>query len=328
MEKKLSFVLPIYNVEKYLPQCVDSILTQATQECEIILVDDGSPDNCGAICDGYQQKSNLIRVIHKANGGLSAARNSGLEIAEGRYVLFVDSDDYLEEGSVAKLLEWIDTTSADVAFLESRKVYPDGSWESMGEGLVREAIFGKNREEVLHFLATRPKFPASAWGKIYRRAFLQENRIEFPHDRRLSEDLIFSLNLFLAAESFDYLAFPYYCYRQAREGSITNNISPKYYFDTAMFVTEVAERFAKNQKAVSDMAQSALSFAAYEYSILLWHLLCMRDENWDRAYRFLKEYRWILRYGKNKKSRLVNAVVSVAGLRLTARVMDVYMSRR
>lgn len=328
MEKKLSFILPIYNVEAYLPQCVESILSQATQACEVILVDDGSPDGCGALCDAYAKKSNLVKVIHKANGGLSSARNAGLEPATGEYVLFVDSDDYLEEGAVSKILNWIDKTDADVAFLMSKKVYPDGTSEPMGESLIREEILGKTRDQVLSFLVTRPKFPASAWGKIYRRSFLLEHDLQFPHDRRLSEDLIYSLNLFLVAEKFDYLDFPYYCYRQARAGSITNNISAKYYFDTSLFVTEVAQRFSVGQKTTSQEGEYALSFAAYEYSILLWHLLCMKGEDWNRAYRFLKEYRWILKYGKNTKTKLVHTVSSILGLRMTARVMDVYMSRR
>ena len=84
MDKKLTFILPIYKVEAYLPQCVDSILSQATQDCEIILVDDGSPDGCGAICDRYAETSDIVSVIHKINGGLSDARNAGMEKATGR----------------------------------------------------------------------------------------------------------------------------------------------------------------------------------------------------------------------------------------------------
>ena len=152
MDKKLTFILPIYKVEAYLPQCVDSILSQATQDCEIILVDDGSPDGCGAICDRYAENHDIVSVIHKPNGGLSDARNAGMEKATGRYVLFVDSDDYLEPGSVEKLLSWIGSTDADIAFLHSRKVYPDGTSEDLGENLIREMNLGKSREAVLRFL--------------------------------------------------------------------------------------------------------------------------------------------------------------------------------
>ena len=327
MDKKLSFILPIYKVEAYLPQCVDSILSQATQDCEILLVDDGSPDGCGAICDAYAQKYEMIRVIHKENGGLSSARNAGFDQATGEYVLFVDSDDYIEPGSVEKLLRWIGSGGADVGFLLSRKVYPDGSSEPLGENLRREEICGKSRDQVLRYLATRPKFPASAWGKIYRRAFLMEHGFRYPDDRRLSEDLQYSLDLFLTADTFDYLDFPYYCYRQSRAGSICNTISPRYYFDTFRFVSDSADRFAENGKARDERSALALSFAAYEYAIRLWEMLELTGEDRQKAFAMLKQYRWVLRYGKSVRTRLVNLAVCILGLTGTAKLLDWYMKR-
>ena len=328
MDKKLSFILPIYKVEDYLPQCIDSILSQIGQESEIILVDDGSPDGCGAICDRYAADHENIRVIHKPNGGLSSARNAGFDAATGKYVLFVDSDDYIEEGSVAKILVWMDHTDADVAFLLSRKVYPDGSTELLGENLERSQIRGKSREAVLRYLASRPKFPASAWGKIYRRDFLVEQGFHYPHDRRLSEDLMYSLNLFLTAEKFDYLDFPYYCYRQNRAGSICNTINAKYYFDTFLFVTESADRFAEDRRAKDEISALALSFGAYEYAILLWQMLDLSGEDREKAKKMLKEYRWILSYGKSSRTRLVHLAVSLLGLEGTAKLLDWYMTRK
>ncbi len=328
MDKKLSFVLPIYNVEAYLPQCVDSILSQATEDCEIILVDDGSPDGCGAICDAYAEKENNIKVIHKPNGGLSSARNAGFDRAEGEYVLFVDSDDYIEPGSVEKILNWIDETDADVAFLLSRKVYPDGTSEPLGENLSRDAIYGKSRGEVLRYLAGQPKFPAGAWGKIYRRAFLLEHGIRYPDDRRLSEDLQYSLDLFLTAEKFDYLDFPYYCYRQNRAGSICNTISPRYYFDTFRFISDSADRFAENKKAKNETAALALSFAAYEYAIRLWEMGELSGEDREKAFRLLKQYRWVLSYGKSARTRMVDLAVKVLGLKGASKLLEGYMRRR
>ena len=328
MDKLLSFILPIYKVEAYLPQCVDSILSQMNPACEIILVNDGSPDGCGAICDGYAAKYENIQVIHKENGGLSSARNAGLEQAAGRYILFVDSDDYIEPGSVEKILAWIDSTDADVAFMLSRKVYPDGTSEPLGENLVRSEIRDRAPVEVLRFLASCPKFPASAWGKIYRRDFLVEHGFHYPHDRRLSEDLMYSLDLFLTAEKFDYLDFPYYCYRQNRAGSICNTVNARYYFDTFLFVTESAERFAENKKAKDEMSALALSFAAYEYAILVWQMLDLSGEDRKKAKAMLQQYRWVLSYGQSAKTRLVRTAVTLLGLDGAAKLLDWYMKRR
>lgn len=328
MDKKLSFVLPVYKVEKYLPQCLDSILTQATEECEAVLVDDGSPDNSGAICDAYAEKYPNVKVVHIPNGGNSAARNLGADMAEGKYICFVDSDDYIDPQSVDKLLDWINKSDADVCFLQAAKVFPDGKLVPLGEGMTAEGLRGKTREEALRFMAGCPKYPGGPWAKLLKREFLIRNNIRFPSDRRLCEDLFYTLDIYLAAESFDALDFPYYYYRQNVAGSITSTVTPRYYFDKARFVTYVAAEFSENQKPKDAVSESALSFAAYEYSILIWHLVEMTGEDGDRAYRFLKDYRWVLAYGKSTKTKLIHAAVSLLGLRLTARLLDAYMKNR
>lgn len=328
MAKKLSFIIPVYNVEAYLPQCLDSILSQCSEDCETILVDDGTKDASNAICDAYSLRYPNVKVIHKPNGGLSSARNAGLGLAEGRYVCFVDSDDYIEPGTVEKLLAWIEENDADICFLQASKVYPDGTSESLGEGLTAAGIRGKDALEVLDYLSSRPKFPASAWAKLYRRAFLEENGLRFPDDRRLSEDLDYSLNAFLTAKRFAVLDFPFYCYRQNRAGSITNSINARYYFDTALFVTETAHRFGADRKAAGTTQQYALSFAAYEYAILLWEMVLLTGEDREKAMDFLRQYRWVLRYGRTGKTRLVSAAVSLLGIRNAAKLLNVYMNSR
>ncbi len=328
MAKKLSFIVPVYNVEAYLPQCLDSILSQSTIDCETILVDDGTKDASNVICDEYSRRYSDVKVIHKANGGLSSARNAGMELATGKYVCFIDSDDYIEAGSVQKLLQWIDANDADICFLQTAKVYPDGSAQPMGEGLDPAMIRGLHTDKVLEHLSSRPKFPGSAWAKLLRRAFLEENGLRFPDDRRLSEDLMYCLNAFLAAKRFDALEFPFYCYRQNRAGSITNSVNARYYFDTALFVEETAQRFSADQKALHDTGVYALAFAAYEYSILLWERIFLTGENRERAYAFLKEYRWVLKYGRSSKTKLVNAVVSLLGIRAAAKILNIYMNSR
>ena len=102
---QISIIVPVYKVEKYINRCIDSILTQTFTDFELILVDDGSPDNCPAICDRYVSKDNRVKVIHKKNGGVSSARNSALDIAQGEYITFVDADDLLEQNALYALLD-------------------------------------------------------------------------------------------------------------------------------------------------------------------------------------------------------------------------------
>ena len=111
---KVSVIIPVYNVEKYLPRCIKSVLDQTYQDLEIILVDDGTKDNSGIMCDEYATKDNRIRVIHKENGGLSSARNSGIEIATGDAVFFLDSDDYLPTECIEKMVCLMEEKDADI----------------------------------------------------------------------------------------------------------------------------------------------------------------------------------------------------------------------
>ena len=116
----VSVIIPIYNVEKYIRQCIDSVLNQTYTQIEIILVDDGSPDNCGAICDEYAERDNRIKVIHKENGGLSDARNAGLAIAQGDFVYFLDSDDYLRKNeAIEELLAVCGIESSDIVYFDA-----------------------------------------------------------------------------------------------------------------------------------------------------------------------------------------------------------------
>ena len=127
---KVSIVVPIYNVEKYLEQCVDSIINQTLKEIEIILVDDGSPDNCPQMCDEYAKKDSRIKVVHKKNGGLSSARNAGIEVATGDYIGFVDSDDYIVNDATLKLETWIKEIDDkdDIVAVGAARVYPNGEY--------------------------------------------------------------------------------------------------------------------------------------------------------------------------------------------------------
>ena len=114
MQPKISVIIPVYKVEKYLDRCVNSVLNQTLKDIEVILIDDGSPDGCPAMCEEYKKKDNRVRVIHKENGGLGYARNSGLEIATGEYIAFVDSDDFIEEDMYESLYSDAIKYNADV----------------------------------------------------------------------------------------------------------------------------------------------------------------------------------------------------------------------
>lgn len=168
----ITIIVPVYNVEEYLDRCIDSVMNQTYQNIEIILVDDGSVDRSGAICDSYAKKDSRITVIHKENGGLSDARNEALNIAKGEYFAFVDSDDYLADDYVEYLYELLIQNEADISACEIKKVYSDT--EQLDECQENtEVISGRDALEC--FLYQRKVVP-NAVCKLYKREIFNEIR--------------------------------------------------------------------------------------------------------------------------------------------------------
>lgn len=175
----ISIIVPIYNVEKYLPKCIESIMTQTYENIEIILVDDGSTDNSGLICDEYKEKDSRIVVIHKKNGGLSDARNTGTETAKGEYVGFIDSDDYIDKTMYEKLYNAIKQNDADMSICSWVRVDEDGDEiivENESSPLKDEVINGEIA--LSKVLVNNGVFYVTAWNKLYKKDLVK--KIKFP----------------------------------------------------------------------------------------------------------------------------------------------------
>jgi len=212
---KLSYIIPVYNVEKYLRQCVDSILAQTMDDYEIILVDDGSPDNCPAICDEYKEKyPEVVKVIHKTNGGLASARNAGLEIAQGDYIFFVDSDDYLESDGIEKILCCAVENKVDVLH-NSFYCFNENTKEKTTSRIKfdNNRIYSHKEMEDEICLSNKKRFVIYVWRNLYRREFLMSNNIRFEEKLRMIEDAPFDTLAFTKAERFMVVDIPIYCYR-------------------------------------------------------------------------------------------------------------------
>lgn len=225
MGVKLSIVVPIYNVERYLRKCVDSLLNQdlLSDEYEIILVDDGSPDCCGWICEDYALHYGNIKVFHRENGGLSAARNSGIDIAKGKYIQFVDSDDYLEPNVLKGLVDKMESDNLDVLRFNYQNV--NGNYEVF-EPNKEGKLFVDYRDAVcdgLSFLTERLGFGCYAWQFVLRRELLTNCRFK---EGIYFEDTEWTPRLLLKAQrvtSIDLMVYNYL----SREGSITQTVDEK-----------------------------------------------------------------------------------------------------
>ena len=193
-EPQISVIVPVYNVKPYLRQCLDSIIGQTYRNLEIIIVDDGSTDGCGAICDEYAARDRRVTVFHTINGGLSAARNHGLEhISENsEFVLFVDSDDWIEKDAVQKLFSAINRYRADIAICRFWVERRGG--RGVSSSLDRTVILEK--EQILKYFATTPHISNVAWNKLYRRGVFSS--IRYPVGRAF-EDVATTYKLLAAA---------------------------------------------------------------------------------------------------------------------------------
>ena len=215
-DSELSIIVPIYNVEKYLRECVDSILNQTFTDFELILVDDGSPDGCPQICDAYAEQDNRVRVIHQKNDGLSAARNAGIEAARGNWLSFIDSDDFIAPDFLGKLYTAVKNANADCAICGIQLAKEDGKPLTTPDNMnVQEGVW--TGIDILNTMKKRANTPyLVAWNKIYRRELFQD--IRYPVGR-LNEDNFIFAELFHTARTVVCIAEPLYYYRQ-REGSI------------------------------------------------------------------------------------------------------------
>lgn len=317
----LSIIVPVYNVENYLPQCIESVLSSGFNEnCEMILVDDGSTDRSGKICDQYQTEN--ISVLHKENGGVSLARNTGLRCARGQYVTFIDSDDYVAERAVTNVLSALKRgITTDIIFLQADKVYPNGETRSIGDNINSEAIRGKEKLDVLKFLARQSRFSGSACTKLFKRSFLEHNDLLFPEGRNSGEDLLFVLKCVYLAQSYEAFDFPYYRYRQQRQGSTTNQASERNYQLIFSFLEDSAQLLTHEHHGIDFAADMCMSFATYEYCIQIWGLMSLLPDAQKRAIVQLKKYKWILDFAQSKKVKAVRLMVNIMGFRLASRTL-------
>ncbi len=318
MSKLLSIIVPIYNVEIYLEECLNSILNQFDKRVEIVLVDDGSKDKSGIIADSFVNEN--INVIHKTNGGLSSARNAGLNMASGEYIAFLDSDDRLSNGCIKIILDKIEKKQlGDMCFMQCSKFYSNDQFEDMNDGLSSDKFKGLDRFGIIKLLARQSKFTGSSCTKIYKKTFLTENNLHFPLDRRLSEDLGFVRDCIYYANTYSCLDCNYYEYRQERIGSITSEFTNKTFEGLQLFIDESINMFCLNKKATNRINKFLMSFVAYEYSVLLYDSSKSIYEK--SRFSYLKKQKWVLKYSKNKKIKMIYFLTKLLGIRITGKII-------
>lgn len=208
MDSLISVIVPIYNVEKYLDRCVDSIINQTYKNLEIVLVDDGSLDNCPKMCDDYAEKDSRIKVVHKENGGLSDARNAGMKVATGEYVSFIDSDDYVSLDFYETLLDTIVDNNSDIVECGVVKFYEDNSFDKNSDDL---KVTNYDTLDGLEGLINENPFKQHVWNKLYKSSIA----LDIPYEvGKLNEDEFWTYQIFGKAKKVTRIYKTMYYYFQ------------------------------------------------------------------------------------------------------------------
>ena len=221
----ISVIVPIYNVEDYLTKCLDSIVSQTYDNFEVILVDDGSTDQCPRMCDEYKERNSRFKVIHKSNGGVSSARNKGLDIAEGEYVLFVDSDDWLEPNMLEVLASTATETDADIVVCEHyNNTYNTETRSTISRNTYEKKVLVDNDDIFMHILAPSPRIRFEVWNKLYKREIIGKTRFK---EGQIYEDVSFQKEIFERVKKLVHIDCALYNYRTVRPGNTVSSFDKK-----------------------------------------------------------------------------------------------------
>ena len=324
-----SIIIPVYNIELYIKECIDSIVNQNFNDYEIILVDDGSNDGSGAICDEYQNKYKNIKVIHQANSGLSEARNEGLKIAKGDYIIFVDGDDYLNNKNALMLLSEKTNDNPEAILFGTNYYICKSNKYVPGVKLNNEKISTLNIEKQISYLVGNCKLQISAWIFCLSKKFIFNNSLFFKKGIK-SEDIEWGIRLYLKIKKLAFLDSNIYVYRIGRNGSITNTIDYKHleqYY-------EIIESSLKsiNDSSTVNICKSLKSYLVYHILIIVAHANSKKIDNQLRE-RINGKCKLLLKriYSNNlmdSRARKIYIIYKIFGYNIMSFVLGVYLKYR
>lgn len=308
MQPLISVIIPCYKVEQYLPKCIDSILRQTYKNLEIFLVDDGSPDKCGDICDSYAQNDSRIKVIHKKNGGLSDARNVAIDIAQGEYITFIDSDDYVADDYVETLYNLIKEVGCKLSIT-------DVVFYKEGENVCAKPANGNpiilNPSEAVETMFYQEHFDNSAYAKLYHRSLFASG-IRYPQGL-IFEDLATTYRLMLDSDKVVYLNKPTYYYL-VRNTSLEGAYSPKKIKDAFTVIKSLEDNLTEHNSLKRSFICRKLSFFFHIYLALP-----PNEKNKKEVVKMIKENRHIVLFdSKARKKARIAALCSYVGLGLVS----------
>ncbi len=309
MKKQLvSIIIPVYNIENYISKCIESVISQSYKDLEIILVDDGSSDKSGEICDEYAKSDSRIKVIHKKNGGLSDARNVAIDIVKGDFIYFIDGDDYVHHDAISVLIETQKDTQSDIVTEGFVPVF-DNSNIDLDKKLSVLPSKTLQKKEAIESLMYQKDTTTSAWGKLYKKS-LFGNDIRYPKGA-ICEDLPTTYKLFSRTDSVSFVHAPMYMYRQ-REGSIIQSAFKPGRIEALDFAEQELKYIDKHFQEIRNAAVNRLFMeAVFICQTISLSKIKENRQYWDRCVNVIKRTRLIvLTDVRSKKAYRIFALLS------------------
>ena len=288
MNPFFSIIIPVYKAERFIDQCIESILSQSYTNYELFLVDDGSPDSCPAVCDSWAEKDSRIKVFHQVNKGVSAARNLGINYATGDYIIFLDSDDFYSDVDALKKIHCkLKQVEVDVLIIGYQK-YTDGKVvEEKTTNLISDDIIYEHHDIIQ--LMNCNRFLSFSWDKIVKKSVINTHHIRFP-EGHVGEDTDWCIQLLNNNPLIALLNEDFYCYRQDNSNSITKTVGVKNIIDIAEVITRNAT------EAHDTKNELVLEFLAEQY--VLWLTTCARVNilKVKQTIKKMHQYWWLINY--------------------------------
>jgi glycosyltransferase involved in cell wall biosynthesis len=316
---KFSVILPIYNVEAYLRECIESILNQSYKDFELILVNDGSKDKSPDICNEYAKNDTRIKVIHQKNAGQSVARNNGLAIASGDYIIFIDSDDFIISKDFLKKIAEKTTNHTDLIFFKFRNFSDKTKTLSNCRFSYKNASQEKTMSGKIQKLVDDDAFYGMAWIKAIRRLLLIENNINFENGL-LGEDTEWNYHLLMYTKSIEFIDESFLAYRQ-REGSTSHSLKLKNLTDLIYVISKWSELILQIKD--KDLKIALLGSLAKYYSNLLVVYMRVKEKEKKKHKQQLKKYSWLLNYSRSKRPQLISKVYNFVGFETTIMMLKI-----
>ena len=323
---RFSVIIPVFNSELFLKECIDSVLNQSYSDFELILIDDESTDNSLHICEYYQDKDNRIVLVQQKNSGTSVARNKGLELAQGDYVLFMDNDDYWDDlESLEKINCFLSESKADVLMFDC-KIKNEKTNELISNDLHidRSVIINQNAGDALKEVLEKGLISRAVWTKVIRRKLIRENNILFPEGMR-NEDTDFTAQLFLYARSYDWLDDKIYVYRKNTGSSQT---SEPINYEQLLDLKYILKKSIVNGLKLSntELKKAYYSYLAFPFSVWLGYST-NKLETKKEEYIEMKPYSRVLSYNYDRNMKILSAIYRVFGYKLTCVALKLWVKK-